>query len=228
MAALCTELAVPPEEALRLTTDASAAAIQAEMASPPLLALIADLEAYQVNIDEMGGAAFLEVCYAVVRLLRPEVVLETGVAHGYSSAVILQALAENSRGHLFSVDLPAFRPGTPDQTGGAVPESLRSRWTLQLGPDRRILPSLVSEIGEIDVFFYDSDKIYAGMLHSWRLAWPHMRSGALLVADDIHLHSAFFEFATEKGVDPVIMAKPSGRKIDRDTSVFHVGIIRKL
>lgn len=39
------------------------------------------------------GSAFL--MYALVRILRPSVVFETGVANGHSSALILNALAEN-------------------------------------------------------------------------------------------------------------------------------------
>ena len=46
--------------------------------------------------------------YALLRRLQPEVLVETGVCNGVSSAVILHALHANERGHLYSVDLPEF------------------------------------------------------------------------------------------------------------------------
>lgn len=37
---------------------------------------------------------------------KPERVIETGVARGASSQAILQALEENRKGHLYSIDMP--------------------------------------------------------------------------------------------------------------------------
>jgi len=37
---------------------------------------------------------------------RPEVVIETGVAHGVTSRILLEALRHNDRGQLWSIDLP--------------------------------------------------------------------------------------------------------------------------
>src|SRR5947207_15097922 len=44
--------------------------------------------------------------YAVVRAFKPEVIVETGVASGISSAHILRALAATGSGPLYSFDLP--------------------------------------------------------------------------------------------------------------------------
>lgn len=41
----------------------------------------------------------------LVRILRPTVVIETGVANGISSAFILKALDKNNEGMLYSIDL---------------------------------------------------------------------------------------------------------------------------
>ncbi len=45
--------------------------------------------------------------YAIVRSLKPETVLETGVASGLASAYILLALRQNKKGKLYSIDLPS-------------------------------------------------------------------------------------------------------------------------
>ena len=43
--------------------------------------------------------------YALVRTIRPAIVVETGVANGFSSEVILHALAANGHGELHSIDI---------------------------------------------------------------------------------------------------------------------------
>ena len=65
---------------------------------------------------------------------RPSVVVETGVARGVTSRVVLEALDRNERGHLWSIDLP--HPREKDlhaQIGAAVPSSRRSRWSFVEG-----------------------------------------------------------------------------------------------
>jgi predicted O-methyltransferase YrrM len=53
------------------------------------------------SIDYESGTAL----YVLVRIFKPEVVVETGVANGVSSSFILKALDQNSRGKLYSIDL---------------------------------------------------------------------------------------------------------------------------
>jgi hypothetical protein len=47
--------------------------------------------------------------WTVVRHLRPERVVETGVARGVTTAVLLQAMERNGYGALWSIDLPDLR-----------------------------------------------------------------------------------------------------------------------
>ena len=44
--------------------------------------------------------------YVISRILKPQTVVETGVAAGTSSFGILSALCDNHYGHLYSIDLP--------------------------------------------------------------------------------------------------------------------------
>ena len=53
---------------------------------------------------------FGPVLYVVVRALKPDVVVETGVGSGVSSTFILSAIGHSGAGRLYSVDLPS-----PDQ-----------------------------------------------------------------------------------------------------------------
>ena len=62
--------------------------------------------------------------WSIVLHQRPSVVVETGVAHGVTSRIVLEALNRNDRGHLSSIDLPhLFDKNLHVQTGAAIPHS---------------------------------------------------------------------------------------------------------
>jgi predicted O-methyltransferase YrrM len=66
-----------------------------------------------------GDPAFLQAIWRLIRRLNAAKVVETGVAHGLTSRIILEAL--NSRGHLWSIDLPPVRaPAVHREIGAAV------------------------------------------------------------------------------------------------------------
>ena len=135
--------------------------------------------------------------YALVRVLRPAVVLETGVHDGLSSAVILAALERNGRGRLVSVDLPSTDlPPTVDGAGWLVPERLRSRWTLLVGDARRLLPDTARALAPIDVFSHDSDHSAEHQAFEYETVEPHLAPGALVLSDqDYPLDPALERFA---------------------------------
>ena len=88
---------------------------------------------------------------------RPSVVVETGVARGVTSRIVLEALNRNDLGHLWSIDLPhLFEKNLHAQTGAAVPDSYRRRWTYIEGSSRRRLPSLLRSLVQVDLFIHDS------------------------------------------------------------------------
>ncbi|PYV14564.1 MAG: hypothetical protein DMG21_17745 [Acidobacteria bacterium] len=136
------------------------------------------------------------VQYAAVRALRPETVVETGVASGVSSAYLLLALQRNQKGVLHSVevgDSSYLPPG--QQTGWLVPEWLRTRWRLHIGDAAELLPGLLQGIGPVDMFIHDSSHTYEQMKFEFELARPHIKRGGLLLADDALWNPAFVEFA---------------------------------
>lgn len=142
--------------------------------------------------------------YACIRVLQPEVMIETGVSHGASSCLILNAMRRNGKGKLISIDLPDndTNPdynfgGKPTETGWMVPEALRNRWQLHLGYAQDLLPAILAEEKKIDIFFHDSDHSYAHMKYEFEISAPYIRKGGLLLSDDVHKNSAFSEF-TEK------------------------------
>jgi predicted O-methyltransferase YrrM len=151
--------------------------------------------------------------YAVVRVLQPETVIETGVAQGASSWLILNALRRNDRGTLYSIDLPMrdthrdYNVAGVDQTGSMVPEMLRDRWRLLIGDSTIELPRLLGEVDRVDVFFHDSDHSYEAMRKEFSAVAPRLRGGGVLVADDVHKNAAFAETCRTHGLRGYVFRK---------------------
>jgi hypothetical protein len=123
--------------------------------------------------------------YAIVRLLKPNVVLETGVHDGLSSTLILRAMSLNCRGSLLSIDLPSLDlPINVDGPGWLVPEELKSRWYLNIGDARLLLPRLSHEYAPIDVFIHDSDHSSEFQNFEYRTVRPFLSTAGLLLTDD--------------------------------------------
>ena len=149
------------------------------------------------------------ILYAIIRSLKPEVVLETGVASGLSSAYMLLALEENKKGKLYSIDLP-FEEGSEsgewasllpkgEQSGWLIPQNLRHRWVLKLGRSSEVMPAILEQLKPIDIFLHDSDHSYECMNREYQAAWPCLKYSGLLLSHDIEQNDAFPEFCREVG-----------------------------
>ena len=161
-----------------------------------------------------ADSVMARLCYLACRVVSPEIVIETGVAYGVSSAYILAALRENGRGTLHSVDLPPLRRRAEKFWGIAVPEDLEGRWRLHRGPSASILPRLLHETPTVDLFVHDSLHTLKNMRREFDTVWPHLRRGALLLADDIERNRAFDELRQK---DPALWRVVT----DRETSPLH-------
>jgi hypothetical protein len=129
---------------------------------------------------------------------RPEVVLETGVARGVTSRIVLEALARNHQGHLWSVDLPhPFEKRLHGQTGAAVPLGCRERWSYIEGSSRRRLPSLLRSLGRVDLFIHDSLHTARNTRFEMKSTLTVMKPGGIMIIDDISTHQGFADFARD-------------------------------
>ncbi len=146
--------------------------------------------------------------YSLIRHKKPEIVVETGVCNGMSSAVILKALKDNERGRLYSVDLPVEAGTIEDRKGAVIPpgkssgwlvtEDLKDIWELNLGNTFYELSKVFEEVGEIDMFIHDSGHAYEIMMFEFGIAWYHLREGGSLLADNTDKNLAFKDFARAK------------------------------
>lgn len=142
-----------------------------------------------------GDTALSRVVYCLTLHLEPEHLLETGVARGITSRFILEAIAENGHGHLWSIDLPP--PGESEihrEIGIAVPDRLRSSWTYVSGSSRRRLRSLLSDLQTIDLFVHDSKHTERNLLFELEHAWDALTSRGAVIVDDVDLNCGFHVF----------------------------------
>jgi predicted O-methyltransferase YrrM len=137
--------------------------------------------------------------YGLGRLLRPGCVVETGVADGRSSWLLLAALERNGAGVLHSFDVNA----TAGRLVGHHP-----RWQLKIlstaSPETSLRRAL-ARIGGIDLFFHDSDHMYLPQLFEYGEAWPRMTPGGVLASDDVNCSRAFIDFCAAKSQRPAFL-----------------------
>lgn len=177
--------------------------------------LLADIRHEDTFVPHWAADSLLaRCCYLVCRVTQPETVLETGVAYGVSSAFILRALEENGRGTLHSVDLPPLRRDYDRYWGIAVPDDLRGRWKLHRGTSANVLPRLFQQIRTVDLFVHDSLHTRRNMSREFDAVWPHLRNGAVLLADDVERNRAFGELRQK---NPALWHVVG----DREVSPFH-------
>lgn len=133
------------------------------------------------------------VLYGLCRLLKPRSVVETGVADGRSSWLILAALKRNGEGLLYSFDI--------NHTAGRLVGE-HPQWRLEIldrdKPDASFRRAL-RQIERIDLFFHDSDHLYLPQLYEYEQAWPRMTEGGVFASDDVNASRAFLDFCQQQG-----------------------------
>jgi hypothetical protein len=141
-----------------------------------------------------GDAGLVRAIWCLTLHLRPRNVVETGVAHGLTSRFILEGLAKNAAGHLWSIDRPPFEQTWHKQIGAAVESRLLHQWSYVRGSSRLRLPEVLSQIGRIDLFIHDSLHSERNVRFEIDQAWAALRPGGAIVVDDIDVNRAFRNF----------------------------------
>jgi predicted O-methyltransferase YrrM len=148
---------------------------------------------------DLGGGSHHVFLYWLTRYLKPNVIVETGVAAGWSSRAFLAAVAKNCTGTLYSSDLPYFRLPKPERfVGILVEEQLRGNWVLQLDADEVNLPRILEQVAEVDIFHYDSDKMASGRNLAVNLVRDKLAPAGLIIMDDIWNDDWFRSYVTSE------------------------------
>jgi predicted O-methyltransferase YrrM len=130
---------------------------------------------YGKNFDcEEGLAAFL---YSYVLTNKPAVIVETGVANGITTNILMKAL-EKTGGALHSFDID---PKTKNVYRG------KGNWSFHLLSKNyeSALRNQVQEIGDVDLWIHDSNHGYSWQAFEYSLALETLVEDGVLVSDDI-------------------------------------------
>jgi len=131
--------------------------------------------------------------YAFVRILKPKVVVETGVHHGVGACVLARALmrnaAEGSPGRYFGTDI--------DPSAGALfVEPYSTMGEILYGDSSLSLQHLNEEIG---VFINDSDHSAAYEADEYDVVQAALSSCSLVLGDNSHVTASLRDFAERTG-----------------------------
>jgi predicted O-methyltransferase YrrM len=143
----------------------------------------------------LGGGGFYEMLYFLTRKYQPTTILETGVAAGYSSASFLAAIDQNKKGTLYSSDFPYFRIEDPEKfIGILVDKKYRKAWKLYIAGDQKNFAEILSQISQINLFHYDSDKRYRAKWSAYNQISSYLSPEAIVLFDDIQDDAFFYDF----------------------------------
>src|SRR3990170_3232787 len=153
------------------------------------------------------GKNVCRLLYYLVKFSQPDVVVETGVANGFSSSYLLLALDSLNKGKLISIDYLVMPWHTREKVGQAIPQSLKKWHELIIGNSLIELEKLKTTVKQFDIFMHDSSHTYKHMMAEYQIAWPHLKDGGYLLSDDVSQNDAFLEFADRVGRQPLIIKK---------------------
>lgn len=176
--------------------------------------------------------------FVLAQHLNAKNIIETGVLHGFTSLLLLEALESLNGGKLISIDLPSVfgqPPSNKDgyhdtlpkncKTGWVVPDRLKHNWDLRIGRSSNVFPTL-NPTKKIDLFLHDSEHTYDTMIFEFRYAWTVLRSGGMLVVDNVEANNSLSDFSIE--VNRSVYYMPADKIYSPNESFkSRVGIILK-
>lgn len=143
------------------------------------------------DFGKVGLMAALDCAtlYALTRLQRPTVVVESGGFVGLSAAFILKALADE---HLHAARLYSIEMSAECDHGALIPPELRAQFVPLHGRVEDLvrgnqLPR------KIDMFLHDSSHRYHHMKWEFDQFWRRLGERGMLVSHDVNMTGAFPE-----------------------------------
>ena len=140
------------------------------------------------DFSPLGGARGLDqfgALYFFTRIVKPKLILETGVANGYSSFSFLSAMNMNKFGKLISNDLPPLdiKKEKWKFIGQMVPNEFQENWALHLGSDRNNLKKLCKK-NNFELAHFDSDKTSSGKMFCINTLLKHNEINPIILIDN--------------------------------------------
>ncbi len=142
-----------------------------------------------------SGAGLQHVMAALVWLVKPDLVVETGTANGASALAISAAMSAIKLGKLISIDITK-------SDAILVPTHLREyiKFVQVDGSVENLKTVLQSEKQKsgISIFLHDADHSYLGQQSDYQVARDFAFD--IIISDDVDTSLAFLDFAGQSGV----------------------------
>lgn len=130
--------------------------------------------------------------YALARVVRPALIIETGVHDGLGSMLLLRALEHNEAdghpGRLVSFDV--------NPTAGWLVGN-DPRWDLRIQSSREGMPQVIEQAGEVGMFIYDGWHSYDDERRDLEAAAGHLADDGILLSDDAQVTHALADLCQE-------------------------------
>ena len=123
--------------------------------------------------------------YALVRILKPEVVVETGTDKGLGTLLIAQALKENSCGKIYSFDIDPF---------SGVLIDLKDWENIELLKGDSI--ENLKKMGKVDMFIHDSDHSKNYEMTEFESIQKSLSDNSIVISDNSQYTPALLEWST--------------------------------
>ena len=170
------------------------AAIGKERSTP----LLTKGEFYPLYYNSNPGT--LDLLREGIKIMRPHRIVETGVANGASTRMILQCFEDfdlpNSELYSFDVDPKVF----------SLELVQNSQFNKRIVDSPASFLSAIRKIGTIDLFYHDSDHSYSNQLLEYGAAWEALSKNGLLVSDDVNWSNAFLDFCKSVNRAPLLLS----------------------
>jgi predicted O-methyltransferase YrrM len=131
--------------------------------------------------------------YAFARIMKPKVIVETGVDHGVGSCVLASALlrnaAEGAPGRYYGTDINP-------KAGQLLTERYASTGEILYGDS---ITSLNAMDQKIDLFINDSDHSAEYEYHEYHAIIEKLSENGLILGDNSHVTESLLKFSEEKG-----------------------------
>lgn len=178
------------ESLIKFESELSNKALGYIKAAEKLYPKIARQQPVITNTRWNSGVQLFTLLYCITCIRIPKIIVETGVANGISTNVIMQALtAVNSSGALYSFDV---LPQTSQVYTGD------GQWHFNLLPKKKTAKSFVnaiSKIAKVDIWLHDSDHGYRWQKFEYKLALKRLKNNGILISDDVDATPAWGELA---------------------------------
>ncbi len=92
------------------------------------------------------------------------------------------------------------------ELGWVIPKHLRARWNLLLGESTKVLPRILKDVSQVDMFIHDSRHTYRTMIKEFSVVFPYLREGGFLLAHDARYNDSLLDFCEKVGRTPMIWA----------------------